>query len=132
MDPSERLELIEEQLESLDALSRDHVLVVEGRKDVAALNSLGIEGTVLMVQVSGGPVRISEHIWHMGMPAVILTDWDRRGDALADDLARNMDSLQVKYNTDVRRELAHLCRPFCKDVESLDSVLELLRSRANQ
>lgn len=126
MDPSERLELIAEQLEALDVLSADHVIVVEGRKDVVSLNALGIDGTFAMVQVEGGPIRVSERIWHMGSPAVILTDWDRRGDLLSDDLRRNMDALEVRYNTEIRNELAHLCRPFCKDVESLYSIVTKL------
>lgn len=130
MDPSERLELIEEQVEALDVLSRDHAIVVEGRKDVAALNAIGIDGMFLMVQVEGGPVRIAERLWTMGRPAVILTDWDRRGDLLEEDLRRNMDALEVRYDVSVRKELAHLCRPFCKDIESLDSVMDLLRSRS--
>ena len=129
MDPNERLELIMEQLGLLDILSEDHAIVVEGRKDVESLNNLGIEGDFMMVQVSGGPIRIAECLWNNRSKAVILTDWDRRGDSLADDLRRNMDSLQVRYNVDVRKELAHLCRPFCKDVESLYSVVRLLESR---
>ncbi len=118
-----------EQLGLLDILSEDHAIVVEGRKDVKALNNLGIEGKFMMVQVSGGPVRIAENLWNNGSKAVILTDWDRRGDQLAEDLIRNMDSLQIHYNIEIRRELAHLCRPFCKDVESLHSVVNLLESR---
>ena len=131
MDPSERLELIMEQLGLLDILSEDHAIVVEGRKDVESLNNLGIHGEFLMVQVSGGPIRIAESLWNNGSKAVILTDWDRRGDLLAEDLKRNMDSLLVRYNIEVRKELAHLCRPFCKDVESLHSVVSLLDSRMN-
>ena len=131
MDPSERLELIMEQLGFLDTLSEDHVIVVEGRKDVESLNNLGIEGDFMMVQVSGGPIRIAECLWNNRSKAVILTDWDRRGDLLAEDLKRNMDSLQVRYNIDVRKELSHLCRPFCKDVESLHTVVSLLESRIN-
>ena len=118
-----------EQLGLLDILSEDHAIVVEGRKDVESLNNLGIHGEFLMVQVSGGPIRIAESLWNNGSKAVILTDWDRRGDSLADDLRRNMDSLQIHYNIEIRRELAHLCRPFCKDVESLHSVVNLLESR---
>lgn len=130
MDPDERLELIMEQLEALAVQSEDHVIVVEGRKDVASLNALGIHGTFCMVQVEGGPVRIAERIWNLGMPAVILTDWDRRGDLLESDLVRNMDALQVRYDISIRKELAHLCRPYCKDVESLDSVIALLESKS--
>ena len=130
MDDAERLEAIEEALDRLRRLSSDHVILVEGSKDVSALEAVGVTGDMFCVQSGGGPVRAAEYAWRRKRPAVIMTDWDGRGGNLAGTLADNLDSLGVRWDGSVRRDLSALCRPFCKDVESLDSVVSLLSTRA--
>lgn len=130
MDDAERLEAIEEALDRLRMLSSDHVILVEGSKDVSALEAVGVTGDMYCVQSGGGPVRAAEYAWRRKRPAVIMTDWDGRGGNLAGTLADNLDSLGVRWDGSVRRDLSALCRPFCKDVESLDSVVSLLSTRA--
>lgn len=130
MDDSERLEGILGALDRLKELSADHIILVEGSKDVSALEAVGVAGDIFCVQSGGGPIRAAEYAWRRGTPAVIMTDWDRRGGNLADALVENLDSLGVGWDDSVRRDLSVLCRPFCKDVESLDSVISLLESRS--
>ena len=129
MDDQERLDAIMEQLEELSSLSRTHIILVEGLKDVASLRHVDVEGEFYCVQSGGGPLKAAEHAWREGRPAVIMTDWDRRGGNLADSLRRDLESLCVDYDDAVRRDLAVLCRPYSKDVESLDSAVRLLRER---
>jgi len=130
MDDSERLEGAEQALERLRDMLHDHVVLVEGNKDVAALRNLGIEGDIFCVQSGGGPVRAAEYVWRSGKEAIILTDWDRRGGNLAHSLRENLVSLGVGYDDTVRSDLAFYTRIYSKDVESLDSVLALLRARS--
>lgn len=130
MDDAERLEGILDALDRLKELSVDHVILVEGSKDVSALEAAGVVGDIFCVQSGGGPIRAAEYAWRRRAPAAIMTDWDRRGDNLAEVLAENLDSLGVGWDGSVRRDLSALCRPFCKDVESLDSVISLLRTRS--
>lgn len=132
MDDAERLEGIEEALERLRELSRDRIILVEGSKDVSALEAVGVSGSMFCVQSGGGPVKAAEHVWRQKRSAVILTDWDGRGANLAGSLAENLDSLGVGWDGSVRRDLSVLCRPFCKDVESLDSVVALLKRRTQE
>lgn len=132
MDDAERLEGIEEALERLRELSRDSIILVEGSKDVSALEAVGVSGSMFCVQSGGGPVKAAEHVWRQKRSAVILTDWDGRGANLAGSLAENLDSLGVGWDGSVRRDLSVLCRPFCKDVESLDSVVALLKRRTQE
>lgn len=132
MDDDERLEALEALLLRLGEAAESSILLVEGSKDMDALRSVGIDGEFYCVQSGGGPLRAAEHVWRAGRPAVILTDWDRRGGSLADDLRRDLESLCVPYDDGIRRELAVLCRQYSKDVESLASVLALLRARAGQ
>lgn len=130
MDDAERLEALEDCIARLSEAAESSVLLVEGAKDVEALRAVGVDGEFFCVQSGGGPLRAAEHAWRSGRSAVILTDWDRRGGSLADDLRRDLESLCVPYDDGLRRELAVLCRPYSKDVESLDTVLGLLRTRA--
>lgn len=130
MDDAERLEGILNALDRLKGLSADHIILVEGSKDVSALEAAGVVGDFFCVQSGGGPIRAAEYAWRRGAPAAIMTDWDRRGDNLAEALVENLDSLGVGWDGSVRRDLSDLCRPFCKDVESLDSVISLLESRS--
>ena len=54
MDDAERLEAIEEALDRLRRLSSDHVILVEGSKDVSALEAVGVTGDMFCVQSGGG------------------------------------------------------------------------------
>lgn len=128
MDPNERLNGI---ADALNSILPESVVLVEGRKDVAALRSLGVKSDVFTVQVSGGPMRAAEFLWESGKTAVILTDWDSRGNRLAEDLVKSMDSLGVHYDVRIREKISLLARPYCKDVESLDSVMALLKSKTD-
>ena len=107
-------------------MSDTHIILVEGLKDVASLRNVGVEGEFFCVQSGGGPVKAAEHVWHSGKQAVIMTDWDRRGGTLARTLRENLSSLDVRYDDRIRGELAVLCRPYVKDVESVDAVVRLL------
>ena len=130
MDAAERLEWFDSIIEDLDQLALTHILLVEGKNDVLALHELGVEADMFCVQSGGGPVRASEYAWEKGRPAVILTDWDRRGDSLADDLRRNLSSLCVKYDDSIRDRLARVCGPFCRDVESVHLIRRMLEREA--
>jgi dTMP kinase len=132
MNDEERLEELREVLDRLAELSEDHVILVEGNKDVAALSNIGIGGDIFCVQVGGGPVKAAEYVWRSGKEAVILTDWDGRGGSLARQLRENLRSLGVGYDDSVRSDLAFLTRMYSKDVESLDSVLELLNDHVRK
>ncbi len=129
MDDAERLEHIVEALDRLRELVPSSIILVEGLKDVDALRNVGVDGDFYCIQSGGGPLKAAEHVWREGRDAVILTDWDRRGGNLADSLRKDLESLCVKYDDTVRRDLSVFCRPFSKDVESLDSVIATLSRR---
>lgn len=129
MDDAERLEALLGLIDEINGLRGTHVLLVEGLKDVAALEASGASGDFFCVQSGGGPVKAAEHVWRSGLKAAILTDWDRRGDDLAGMLADNLAALGVGFDDGIRRRMAAACRPYCKDVESLDTVIATLTRR---
>ena len=105
------------------------MLLVEGKKDREALDALGIGGDIFQVQSDGGPVAAADYVRSRGGKAVILTDWDRRGNTLADDLKQLLEGNSSSVDTQIRRELSGLCRMYIKDVESLDSLVALLSGK---
>ncbi len=102
------------------------MILVEGRRDVTALEHLGIQGDIFTVQSSGGPIRAAEYVFGKNKKAVILTDWDRKGDIIASDLEVHLAALDVPYDTDIRERLAGQCRIDIKDVQSLDELVNKL------
>lgn len=102
------------------------MLLIEGSKDRRALHRIGIDGDMFLMQSSGGPVKAVEYVESKGGKAVVLTDWDRRGDSLAAQI-REMASGYPDVDFSIRDDLASLCRVFIKDVESLDSLVFRLK-----
>ena len=130
MTDSERLSALEEVLSDLAELAGTHVLVVEGKKDCAALNSLGIYGDMFMTQSGGGPVRAVEYVASKGGRAVVLTDWDSRGDRLAERLEEVLAKSPEETDLSIRSRLRHLCRMYITDIESLDTFVFGLRAKS--
>ncbi|MDY0293125.1 MAG: Toprim subdomain protein [Candidatus Methanomethylophilaceae archaeon] len=122
MNDEERLERLNEALEELEELAKDHVILLEGRKDLRAIRRLGIGGDTIAVQAAGGPVRAAESVAAMRGKAVILTDWDDRGRRLADQLADQLSALCLEYDSTIRSKLEFLCRKDVKDVEGIPSL----------
>lgn len=123
MNDEERLQKIMEILDELSELATDHVLLVEGKNDMLALENLGISGKSFMIQSEGGPLKAAEYVASHGGKAVILTDWDRKGGIISSEISAQLSSLGVRYNTDVRARLSLLCKKYIKDVESLDVLV---------
>jgi len=129
MNDAERLEALEEILDELEEMSETHIALIEGNKDRRSLDSLGLSNLkTIEVQREGGPLKATERLFEMKMPAVILTDWDDRGNRIEKELREQLDSLCIEYNTDIRSRLRDICIKDIKDVESLDSLYGRLRS----
>lgn len=129
MNDQERLEEIEVILDELQDMSGDHIALIEGNKDRRALNNLGLyDLRSIEVQREGGPLRAAERVSEMGIKAIILTDWDDRGNRIEKDLRTQLDALCVQYDTNIRERLRDVCIKDIKDVESLDSLYKRLKS----
>ena len=129
MNDAERLEALEEILDELEALSETHIALIEGNKDRRSLDNLGLSKLkTIEVQREGGPLKAAERLYEMKMPAIILTDWDDRGNRIEKELREQLDSLCIEYDTEIRSRLRDICIKDIKDVESLDSLYSRLRS----
>lgn len=130
MNDDERLRRLDEILDRIQSMSSDHVILVEGKNDRRSLLDLNLSLDTIEVQRDGGPLRAAEMVYESGKKAIILTDWDDRGDRLAKDLSEQLSALCTSYDMNVRKDLRDICIKDIKDVESLHSLYVRLERNA--
>jgi 5S rRNA maturation endonuclease (ribonuclease M5) len=135
---STRLKEKEEKiLKILETLAEESAkgtpIVVEGKKDVAALCALGVKGTLLTVKTGGKSFldAICE-IEKMGVPEVILfLDFDRRGKEGTKHLKQSLERAKIKSNTKLWRRLSATAGNEIQCIESLTAYLHTLHEKLN-
>lgn len=92
---------IEELHEELLKLKNcDKVIIVEGKKDRAALEKLGFEN---IIELSKKPLfQIIEDISNKNKECIILTDFDKKGEQLYGKLNSGLSRLGVKVDNKLR------------------------------
>jgi len=126
MDHEERLEKIETILDEIR--NSGLPILVEGDKDRASLNELGIYGEMFFAS-RHSLISLAEKISETQSEVIILTDWDRRGDKLAGRITAYLRSMGVIPNNSHRNMLKALVKKEIKDVESLNKYVEKLRNK---
>jgi len=113
-----------EILEELRSLPKDTSILVEGRKDKAALRSLGVRAPI--IQASTKPL--------FGLlPAhgrvIILTDYDREGKDIARATETVARSLGITPDLEYRRRIQRSTMGEISHIEGLDTYLSNLEAR---
>jgi 5S rRNA maturation endonuclease (ribonuclease M5) len=110
----------------LDELSESRaVIIVEGKKDAAALHCIGISNPVFILNQS--PDVVAERVSKEADEAVVLTDFDRKGEELFLRVLSALESHGVKPNVDVRRRLRYLFG--VRFIEELDKKVKEFEER---
>lgn len=106
-------------------------IIVEGRKDVEALNELGIEGDIVAVKTSGRNLLdlLSETEERGKGEVILLMDFDRRGREMMKYLTRYFEEMKIKPNAAFWKEISGLLRRDIKDIEGLPAYIETLRRK---
>ncbi len=108
-------------IEIIREYSEDAPIVVEGTKDVAALNNLGIF-EVVSVNAKGGPVGTVEFLEERRVKEIIiLTDYDRRGEQLYARIRELAISAGIAVNDVLRKKLREATH--VKYIEDLARIL---------
>lgn len=104
-----RLDVEKNQEEFLNLIEeiKNHLVLVEGKKDVRALKSLGIEN---IVAINGKPLieiveklyKYLKHPYSKEISMVILTDFDHEGKNLASKFKILFQKYHIKYNSRLR------------------------------
>jgi 5S rRNA maturation endonuclease (ribonuclease M5) len=128
LEDIERLEKLEELILELKNLSDvGAIIVVEGRKDVESLRSLGINGEIKLS--SQQPLLdFTEKLSRSGKDIVLLTDWDRKGGMVARKIIDYLHAYSIIPNMDIRARIGFLVKKRIKDIESLSKYMEKLRT----
>ncbi|MCQ6963182.1 hypothetical protein PV02_05480 [Methanolobus chelungpuianus] len=122
-----RLENIEELLAELVLLAEENaVLIVEGKRDIQALNRLGVKGH-FEIATQRSLSNFCESIARLNEKVIILTDWDRRGNLLMLKMTKHFQSFGITPNTLLRERLMSIVQKEIKDVESLHTFVVKLR-----
>ncbi|KYH41566.1 MAG: hypothetical protein AYL31_004110 [Candidatus Bathyarchaeota archaeon B26-1] len=131
----ERLERILRVIENLAREAAMGVpIIVEGVKDLKALNRLNVKGDILLAKASGKTfLGLLGEIEERGKPEVILLlDFDRRGREWTRLLVENLERNKIKPNITYWRELRSLAGREVKDIEGLSRCVETLKRKVNR
>ena len=105
-------------------------IVIEGKRDRVALEALGFEGPLEVLNRGWDLARLITYLYeHYGTrntdggPSIcLLMDWDRTGGRLQKTLTQRLESLDVKVCHVLRNELLKALKPETRVVESLKSL----------
>lgn len=123
----ERLERLEKAIDLLRETAEAGTVVVEGTRDVAALEWLGVGGLHVKVHQGRPLPAVLEDLAQSPAPVVLLVDWDRKGGQLVSLLEENLRA-RVQVDLACRRRIATVTRTRC--LEEVPAELESLRRAA--
>ena len=124
----ERLESFNRIWDSLKEINAP--VIVEGKRDTVALRNLGYSGNLIELNDGKSVLSTVEHLvreYGRGSNFVILMDWDRTGEKLAQRLKDYGESCDLSPNLSVRRELSALCSKDISCVEELPTFVNMLK-----
>jgi len=106
-------------------------IIVEGKKDVDALRTFGVKGTVVTAKTGGKSFwDVVSEIEQTGAAEVILLlDIDRRGKQGTKLLKQHMEHAKIKPNITFWRELSALLGKEIQCIESLTAYMETLQDK---
>jgi len=118
----------------LDTASKGHPIVVEGKKDAHALQTLGLTGTILTAKTGGKSfLDATDEIKAQGKREVILLlDFDRRGQEGTKRLQHNLEHAKIKANTHFWHELQNLIGHDIQCIESLPNYFTTTQQKTDK
>ncbi|MBS3816829.1 MAG: hypothetical protein KGY76_04630 [Candidatus Thermoplasmatota archaeon] len=120
----EELEGILDILERIKNERGDIPIIVEGKKDVKALQSLGIQRKIIKIKRGESIFRIIEELRDEHEKVIILTDWDASGGGLCYKIKKACEANTIAYDVEYRKQVIKFLKKEVKDVESIPSFIE--------
>jgi len=127
-----KTEKILQLLERLEKESAKGIpIIVEGKNDINALQSLNIGGDIISAKTSGKSLLdVLSEVERTGKrEVVLLMDFDKRGREWTKRLKQHLERMRIKPNALFWRELLGLVGRDVKDIEGLATYLETLRKK---
>ncbi len=105
-------------------------IIVEGRRDEAALRKLGVNGKIHCLKAAGESRHEFLERLDGTSEAILLTDFDREGKELGTWLYRELSQRGIKSDYRLWRRIRSLARTEVHAVEELPSFVRALEARA--
>jgi len=105
-------------LEELSGVNESVPIIVEGSRDVQTLRALGIRGHIVTVHSGRSIQQFCDEYSENYDEAVILTDWDSRGNQIFSMLTRFLEADWERYNH-FRERLMQLAGGSFREVEKM-------------
>ena len=114
-----------------DDSAKGVLIVVEGKKDVEALVSLGVEGPILAAKAGGKAfVQVQREIERTcPREVILLLDFDRRGKEATATFTQNLERAKIKINLTFWKTLSTLVGHEAQCIESLPAYLQTLEQK---
>ena len=97
-------------------------ILVEGKRDKKALQELGFEGDIIVLNSGYTLADVADVISKKYRKIIILTDWDKKGSYLAGRIFNLLRDNDVICNLEYRRKLGFYLGPHISTVEELASL----------
>ena len=125
MDETERI------FDELRSMSESGIpVIVEGRRDEAALRRLGVMGKIYCLKARGESRHDFLERLNGATDAIVLTDFDREGKKLETWLYKELSQRGVKSDLKLWSRIRSLARTEVRSVEELPSFVRALEHRA--
>jgi len=128
MDYKKSLETLEKALEELKEENKTVPILVEGKKDIAALRKLGTNGVILRVNIGKSLPSFCDQIAREYTDVILLMDWDRRGGYICHTIRKNLEG-RVRCNLKYREVIAK--HAMIRTLEGLPSWIETIKKKLN-
>lgn len=117
--------------EVIEHSSQDAAVIVEGKKDRKTLRSLGVKGPIHCISSSGtSALNFLENL-PSHKRAIILTDFDRKGNELAEFCRKHLKKLGTEPISDLRKKLKSYLHKGLSEIEGLEKFLRSERESVN-
>lgn len=128
-EKEERIQLILECL--AEESGKGIPIVVEGLKDLKALEALGVRGKILLAKAGGKSMLdlISEIEECRAPEVILLLDFDKSGREWTRRLKQRLEKSETRPNTEYWNQLLQLVWREVKDIEGLASFMETLKGK---
>ena len=121
----DRAEKLREAIEALNEANELVPVIVEGKRDAAALRSLGLEGDIITLHAGRTIHDFCEDVLERYDRVMLLLDWDAKGDALLTALQSGLKGRWEEFSP-FRNTIRNLCQKDIKDIEGIPKLLKRL------
>jgi 5S rRNA maturation endonuclease (ribonuclease M5) len=125
MDDLHRAERLKKVFEAIYEINKRIPIIVEGRRDVRALRTIGLVGDIITLHSGKGLYEFCDDIAERFHKIIILLDWDEKGESLHKKISIHLKGMWEEFSA-FREIIKILCQKDIKDIEGIPILLERL------